>query len=160
MNEVFTFIDATHLISKGQLWKERDELIQKKYEKMNNDIISEVAADPKARFGCKGGKKFWFGYKEHVSVNAQSGMINKGALTEANITDAQGMRHVCSRQGVIYADKGYCTGPARRVSAIRGYHLATIKCNNMKGKKSRFGSVKKQLRFWTEGKSEKFSQEH
>ena len=30
MNEVFTFTDATHLISKGQLWKERDELIRKK----------------------------------------------------------------------------------------------------------------------------------
>lgn len=30
MNEVFTFIDATHLISKGQLWKERDELIRQK----------------------------------------------------------------------------------------------------------------------------------
>jgi transposase len=29
MNEVFTFIDATHLISKGQLWKERDELIRR-----------------------------------------------------------------------------------------------------------------------------------
>jgi hypothetical protein len=47
MNEVFTFIDATHLISKGQLWKERDELIRQKYEKMNNGNISKVAADGK-----------------------------------------------------------------------------------------------------------------
>ncbi|MDR2781186.1 MAG: hypothetical protein LBB21_01850 [Holosporaceae bacterium] len=59
MNEVFTFIDATHLISKGQLWKERDELIKKNYEKMNNDNISKVAADDETRFGCKGGNKFW-----------------------------------------------------------------------------------------------------
>jgi IS5 family transposase len=134
MNEVFTFIDATHLISKGQLWKERDELIKQKYEKMNNNNISEVAADPEARFGCKGGNKFWFGYKEHVSVDAQSGMINKVALTKANVTDAQGMRHVCPRQGAIYADKGYCTKPARTASAIKGCHLAAIKRNNMKGK--------------------------
>jgi IS5 family transposase len=97
MNEVFTFIDATHVISKGQLWKERDELIKRKYEKMNNDNVSKVASDREARFGCKGGDKFWFGYKEHVSVDAQSGMINKVAVTKANVTDAQGMRHVCPR---------------------------------------------------------------
>ena len=59
MNEVFTFIDATHLISKGQLWKERDELIRKKYEKMNNENIIKVAADKEARFGCKGKDMVW-----------------------------------------------------------------------------------------------------
>jgi hypothetical protein len=59
---------------------------------MNNSNISKVAADSEARFGCKGKDKFWFGYKEHASVDAQSGMINKVALTKANITDAQGMK--------------------------------------------------------------------
>jgi IS5 family transposase len=29
MNEVFTFIDASHLISKATLWKERDKAIKK-----------------------------------------------------------------------------------------------------------------------------------
>jgi hypothetical protein len=32
MSEIFTFIDATNLIAKGQLWKERDALIKGKYE--------------------------------------------------------------------------------------------------------------------------------
>jgi hypothetical protein len=40
-------------------------------------------------------------------------MINKVAVIKADITDAQGMRHVCPRQGAIYADKGYCTEPAQ-----------------------------------------------
>jgi IS5 family transposase len=101
---------------------------------MNNGHISKVAADKEARFGCKGGNKFWFGYKEHVSADAQSGMINKVAVTKANITDAQGM--VCPRQGAIYADKGYCTDPTRTAAAIKGCHLAAIKRNNMKGEKS------------------------
>ena len=34
MNEVFTFVDATHLVSKAKLWEERDEAIKKKYKKI------------------------------------------------------------------------------------------------------------------------------
>jgi IS5 family transposase len=36
-------------------------------------------------------------------------MINKVAVTPANVTDAQGFRHVIPNQGAVYADKGYCT---------------------------------------------------
>jgi hypothetical protein len=39
---------------------ERDELIKKKYEKMNNENISKVVSDKEAKIGCKGGSKFWF----------------------------------------------------------------------------------------------------
>jgi IS5 family transposase len=90
MSEVFTFIDATHLIAKGQLWEERDRLIKQTKEKMNNCNISRVAADKEARIGRKGESKYWFGYKEHVSVDMQSGLINKVAITKANVTDAKG----------------------------------------------------------------------
>jgi IS5 family transposase len=128
------FIDATHLISKGQLWAERDELIKKKYEKMNNENISKIASDKEAKIGCKGGNKFWFGDKEHASVDMQSGLINKIAVTKANVTDAQGMKHVCPKQWAIYADKGYCVKPAKVAAAKRVGHLAAIKKNNMKGK--------------------------
>jgi IS5 family transposase len=38
----------------------------------------------------------------------QSGLINKVALTPANITDAKGLKHVLPSSGAIYADKGYC----------------------------------------------------
>ena len=47
MNEVVTFIDATHLISKAR-----------------------------------------FGSKKHVSVDRRSGLINKVAITPANVTDS------------------------------------------------------------------------
>ena len=45
MNEVFTFIDASHLISKATLWKERDKAIAEKYEKLNNEILPKFAKD-------------------------------------------------------------------------------------------------------------------
>lgn len=134
MNEVFTFVDASHLIAKASLWEERDEALKQKYEKLNNEILPKVAHDKQARIGCKGKNKYWYGYKKHISVDMQSGMINKVAITPANVTDAQGMKHVCPNQGAIYADKGYCTNPAKQAAARKGCHLAAIKKNNMKDK--------------------------
>jgi len=134
MSEVFTFVDATHLIAKATLWEERDKARQQKIDKLNNDVLPKVAVDKQARIGCKGQKKYWYGYKEHVSVDMQSGLINKVATTPANLPDAQGLRHVCPTQGAIYGDKGYCTAPARQAAAQRGCHLAAIQRNNMKSK--------------------------
>lgn len=39
--------------------------------------------------------------KKPVSVDMQSGLINKVAVTPANLTDAQGLKHVCPNQGGI-----------------------------------------------------------
>src|SRR6185312_10441379 len=121
MSEVFTFVDSSHLLSKTKLWKERDEVIKRKYEKLNNETLPKVARDKQAKIGCKGKDKFWYGFKRHVSVDMQSGFINKVAVTPANVIDAKG-------------DKAYCTAPARKVATIKGVHLAAIKFNNMKTK--------------------------
>jgi transposase, IS5 family len=134
MSEVFTFVDASHLISKASLWEERDEARKQKFEKLNNEVLPKVAKDKQAKIGCKGGNKFWYGYKKHVSVDIQYGMINKVAITPANLTDAKGLALVLPKQGAVYADKGYCTMPARIAAARRKVHLCSVKKNNMKGK--------------------------
>jgi IS5 family transposase len=132
MSEVFTFVDSSHLLSKANLWKERDEVIKRKYEKLNNETLPKVASYKQAKIGCKGKDKFWYGFKRHVSVDMQSGFINKVAVTPANVIDANGFKHVCPNQGAAYGDKAYCTAPARKVAAIKGVHLTAIKFNNMK----------------------------
>ena len=134
ISEVFTFVDASHLISKANLWEERDEARKQKYEKLNNKVVPKVAKDKQAKIGCKGGNKFCYGYKKHVSVDIQSGLINKVAVTAANVTDAKGFKHVCPDSGAIYADKGYCTSPSKIVASSKGVHLAAVKKNNMIGK--------------------------
>ena len=58
MNETFTFVDASHLIAKANLWEERDKAIQDKYEKLNNQVLPKVACDKQARIGCKSKKKY------------------------------------------------------------------------------------------------------
>lgn len=134
MSEVFTFVDASHLISKANLWQERDEAIKKKYEKLNNEVLPKIAHDKQARIGCKGKNKHWYGYKKHVSVDMQSGLINKVAVTPAKLTDGKGFKHVCPDSGAVYADKGYCVKPAIHAAQRKKVHLAVIKKNNMNGK--------------------------
>lgn len=134
MNEVFNFVDASHLISKSNLWEERDKAIKEKYEKLNNETLPKVAVDKEARIGCKGNKKYWYGYKKNVCVDMQSGLINKVAVTPANMTDAKALKYVCPRNGVVFGDKGYCTKDAMRILAMNSCDDATIKKNNMKNK--------------------------
>ena len=134
MNEVFTFVDATHLIAKSNLWKERDKAQKEKYDKLNNEVLPKVAYDKQARIGAKSQDKFWYGYKQQTSVDMQSGLINKVAVAPANETDSQGFSRVCSDQGAAYADKGYCTKPAVHAAAKKSIHLRAIKKNNMTGK--------------------------
>jgi len=130
--EVFTFIDASALVSKLSLWEERDKAVTEGYEKLNNEVLPEVAVDKEATIGAKSSKKFWYGFKKHVAVDMQSGMINRVAVTTANVTDADGAKHVMPRGGAACADKGY-------VGAIpemfrRGVHPMVILRNNMKEK--------------------------
>ena len=131
-SEVFTFVDSSALISKLSLWEERDKAITAGYEKLNNEVLPKVSADPEARIGAKSKKKFWYGFKKHVSVDMQSGMIMKVAVTRANVTDADGAKHILPRSGAVTGDKGY-------VGAIgeilrRCLHPMIIKRKNMKDK--------------------------
>ena len=114
-------MDASHLIAKANLWEERDEA-RKKYDKLNHKTLPKVAHDPEARIGCKKGSKFWYGYKKHgLSWIMQSGMINKVAVTPANVTDAQGFDQVAPEpRGLSHADKGYGTNPRSNDSSQKG----------------------------------------
>ncbi len=134
IREVFTFVDASQLISKLSTWSDRDKAIAKGLEIFNNKTAPKVAADKQARFGAKGKTEYWYGYKEHVSLDMQSGLINKVAATPADVPDANGLRYVCPSQGAVYGDKGYCINKAQTILKHKGCHDATIKKRNMKAK--------------------------
>lgn len=131
-SEVFTFVDSTALISKLRLWDERDKAITAGYEKLNNKVLPEVATDSQAKIGAKSSKRFWYGFKKHVAVDMQSGMITKVAVTPANVTDADGTKHILPRSGAVTGDKGY-VGAIHEIRR-RGLHPMIIKRNNMKDK--------------------------
>ena len=134
IKEIFTFVDATKLASKLSTWEERDKAIKAGLEKFNNATAEKVARDKEARFGCKGKNKFWYGYKRHASVDMTNGLINKIVVTPANVPDHKGLKHVCPRQGAIFADKGYSPKESRNEIKRRGCHSGVILKNNMTGK--------------------------
>jgi len=134
LREVFTFVDASQLVSKLSTWDDRDKAIKKGLGKFNNTTTDKVAADKDARFGCKGKNKYWYGYKEHASVDMQSGLINKIAATSAEVTDATGVKYTCPDGGAVYGDKAYCLQPAQKILRQKNCHDATIKKNNMHDK--------------------------
>ena len=134
IREIFTFVDASHLVSKMSVWEERDKAIKAGIDRLNNLTVGKFSADKQARFGCKGKNKYWFGYKRHVAVDMTHGFITKSAVTPANLSDNQGFKHVCPNQGMVFGDKAYCLREAQREMKIRGCHSGAILKNTMKGK--------------------------
>jgi len=134
MREVFSFVDTGAIKVKETTWEERDKAIKEGEEGVNNSNVDKYSADPDARFGCKGKNKFWYGYKRHVAVDMGSGLINKVAVTPANVSDQEGLKYICPRRGMIFADKQYCCGQAQGIMKARGCHSGAILKKNMVGK--------------------------
>jgi IS5 family transposase len=137
VGSAFTFIDATTIVTKTALWAERDRAQKEGIEKLNNENVSKYSADSQARFGSKGKKKFWFGYKRNVAADMKSGAITKVAITAANKSDSAALKHVCPKEGMVFADKGYCGKGVENELQKRGCHSGVIKKDNMKNKDTR-----------------------
>lgn len=157
MFSVFRFADATTVITKQTTWEERDKAIKDGEEKLNNSTIKKYSADRQARFGCKGKSKFWYGYKAHVCADMQSMLIERIAVTPANISDQEGFAHVCPRGGeMVFADKAYCLGKAQDAMKDRGAVSAAILKNNMKSKNKDLDRWRSSIRAPFEGIFSKF----
>ncbi len=131
---VFTFVDASQMVSKVSLWSERDKAISSGEETLNNQNIEEYAVDKDASYGNKGKDKFWYGYKRHVAVCMKNGLISKAAATTAKVGDEKGLKHVCPKGGMVIGDKAYCLKEAQLAMKINGCHSGAILKNNMKNK--------------------------
>lgn len=133
VRESFTFVDATQLISKVNLWKERDRLIADGEQKLGNATVAQVASDNQARFGRKGNTK-WYGYKIHAGVDMSQGLITRVAVTPANIEDTKAARHVMPRAGAVFGDKAYGVGESAREMKRRGLHSEAVLKKDMNAK--------------------------
>lgn len=134
LRQVFSFVDSSHIKAKETTWEERDKAIAEGEEALNNKNVENYSSDKDARFGCKGKNKFWFGYKTHASVDMSSGLIKDIAVTPANITDQEGLKHICPEEGMVVADKQYCCKKAQRIMKANKCRSAAILKNNMLGK--------------------------
>src|SRR2546422_2627723 len=129
---IFTFIDASSIISKTALWEERDEAIRDGAKQLNNANVKDYAADPDARWGAKSKTNIWFGYKRHNAVDMRYGLIRKTAITPANVLDFQALDQICPEQGMIFADKLFDCKRAQLELKAHRLHAGIIRKDNNK----------------------------
>lgn len=89
-----TLIDATLITSAARR------------PRMDEDKISPT--DPDARFGANNERRrFSFGYKGHIAVDAGSMTIDSWKLTPANVQEVTVAAELLPDEGAVYADRGY-----------------------------------------------------
>lgn len=141
----FTFVDASSMVAKVNIWKARDKAISdKKNEekddddtpKMNNKNVGDYSPDPDARYGCKGKNKFWLGYKRHHQVDMSQGIITDVKVTGADMTDAKAFveEDLCPESGMVFLDKGYDSDAVDKDIRQKGCADGTIRKKNRKFK--------------------------
>lgn len=148
---VFTFIDASTIITKTALWEERDRAIKDGADKLNNSNVEKYAADKDARWGAKSKKNIWFGYKRNAAVDMRCGLIKKVAITPANVPDFKAAENVMPDQGAVFMDKIYDTKKTDAIVKAHGCHPATIRKNNNKNKNRDLDSWRSKVRMPFEG---------
>ena len=107
-------IDATDVKAKVDQFRITEEI--KKSEENNKDDKDKQSQgkfdtpDSDAKFGRKSGNKKFYGYKEHIRMDAESGIIVDCKTTPGNESDCSQFKDLLSTApppGVITADKGY-----------------------------------------------------
>lgn len=124
---VFTFIDASAIVSKTALWEERDRAIKDGATTLNNANVAAYAADPDARWGAKGKDDIWYGYKRHHAVDMRHGLINKLTVTPANVLDFDALADLCPSGGMVFMDKLYDCKKADAILRAHGCAPGTIR---------------------------------
>lgn len=148
---VFTFVDASAIITKTALWKERDQAIEDGTKKLNNLNVKHYAKDKDARWGRKSKHHVWFGYKRHEAVDMRYGLVKKVAATPANVLDFQIIRSICPKQGAVFADKLYDTKKTDGMIQSTGCYAATIRKNNNRKKNRDLDRWRSSIRMPFEG---------
>ncbi len=106
--------------------------------RMDEDKVSPVDAD--ARFGTNNERRrFMFGYKLHVAVDAGSGLVRGFATTPANVQEITLARDLIQGdEQMVYGDRGYDAEWLHRDLAERGIADGIMRRNRPK---HRLGAV-------------------
>lgn len=143
---VFTFIDASTIITKAALWEERDKALADGEKKLNNSNVAKYTADTDARWGAKSKNKVWFGHKRHLSVDMRHGLIRKSAVTNASVPDFKTVTSILPKQGAVFMDKLYDTNLTNQLVTAHGCHVATIQKDNRKDRDKGLNSWRSKTR--------------
>jgi IS5 family transposase len=149
--DVFKFIDASTIITKTALWEERDKAIRNGEEKLNNSNVKRYAADKEARWGAKSKHNIWFGYKKHCNVDMRYGLIDKLAVTPANVPDFRTIQNICPKNAMVFMDKLYDTKNVNLILRANQCACAGIRKNSNREKNKDLDGWRSGIRMPFEG---------
>jgi len=154
---VFHFVDASAIITKTALWSERDKAIKDGEETLNNAVVNKYAKDKDAKWGAKSKHNIWFGYKRHNTIDMRYGLIEKTAITPANVPDYKALKHICPNQGMVFMDKLYDCDLVYKTLKNNRCYPAVIMKNNRKTKNKDLDKWRSKTRMPFEGVFSKLS---
>jgi transposase, IS5 family len=79
--------------------------------------------DTDARWTKKGGKRY-FGYKDHICIDAEHGLIRQYVVTDASVHDSQVLRQLLDEDNdsdLIWADSAYRSEAIEEVLELMGF---------------------------------------
>ena len=86
----------------------------------------EHKRDPEAH-SVKKGNEWKFGYKAHVGVDSESGLVHSLEVTSANVHDVTMTSELLTGEEVVYGDSGYIGAEKRDDAITRNKHGKKIK---------------------------------
>lgn len=155
--DVFKFIDASAIVTKTALWEERDRAIKNGEEKLNNSNVQKYSADKDARWGAKSKNKIWFGHKLYASVDMRYGLIDKLAVTPANVLDPKALENICPKNQMVFMDKLYDTKKVNLILKANNCASGIIRKNNNKTKNNDLDKWRSKIRMPFESTFSKIS---
>lgn len=119
-------VDATVIESSCRPKKVTDIMPEdRKEDTVEQQPVITYSNDTEATW-LKKGRKVYYGYKAHISVDAQDGYVIGGHVTPANVADTTELEKLVdetdiSRDSFVFADKGYASEKNRSLLKDKGY---------------------------------------
>ncbi len=116
-------VDAT-IVESSRRPRKVTELMPEDRQEEKSEISAPAITysdDPDANW-IKKGKRAYYGYKGHISVDAKEGFISGGHITPASCADTTELERIVNESGIpegciIFADKGYASAGNRNILA-------------------------------------------
>lgn len=131
INERLTIIDSTDVTANVDLGR----LKQFKQDDDDHNYVDRHSPDSEARFGRKSKSKGFYGYKDHLAIDADSSIITAVETTPGNIPDRDIFSQLVSgRPFCVTADKAYDAAPNWSFLDSRSIEAAIIPVRRSRGR--------------------------
>lgn len=131
INERLTIIDSTDVTANVDVGR----LKKHKRDDDDNSYVDRHSPDPNARFGRKSKSKGFYGYKDHLAIDADSSIITAVETTPGNVPDRDVFRQLIrGHPRSVTADKGYDAEPNWSYLDARSIQAAIIPVRRCRGR--------------------------